>query len=57
MAVHLADVFSTEDLLVNLSETRASASALSCDLAFDLGEELLADRVHGGVGQPTATSR
>lgn len=58
---------STEDLLVNLSETLASANALSCDLAFDLEgskrEELLgvaqlielalllADRVHDGVGQ------
>ncbi|MGR3886224.1 hypothetical protein FW764_04505 [Pseudomonas sp. 1152_12] len=27
---------STEDLLVNLSETLASAHALSCDFAFDL---------------------
>ncbi|CAI2794913.1 Uncharacterized protein PFLU_0601 [Pseudomonas [fluorescens] SBW25] len=63
----VADGFSTEDLLVNLSETLASANALSCDLAFDLEgskrEELLgvaqlielalllADRVHDGVGQ------
>ncbi|MGY2272185.1 MULTISPECIES: DUF6124 family protein [Pseudomonas] len=63
----VADGISTEDLLVNLSETLASANALSCDLAFDLEgskrEELLgvaqlielalllADRVHDGVGQ------
>ncbi|PIB65731.1 DUF6124 family protein [Pseudomonas sp. 2822-17] len=32
----VADGFSTEDLLVNLSETLASANALSCDLAFDM---------------------
>ena len=41
----VADGISTEDLLVNLSETLASANALSCDLAFDLDgpkrEELL----------------
>ena len=41
----VADGISTEDLLVNLSETLASANALSCDLAFDLEgpkrEELL----------------
>ncbi|OXS24027.1 hypothetical protein CGU37_02280 [Pseudomonas fluorescens] len=41
----VADGFSTEDLLINLSETLASANALSCDLAFNLEgsprEELL----------------
>jgi hypothetical protein len=39
------DGIPTQDLLVNLSETLASANALSCDLAFDLEgpkrEELL----------------
>ena len=69
----VADGISTEDLLVNLSETLASANALSCDLAFNLEgapreellgvaqlielAQLLADRVHSGVGQATATSR
>ena len=41
----VADGISTEDLMVNLSETLASANALSCDLAFNLEgskrEELL----------------
>ena len=62
----VADGISTEDLLVNLSETLASANALSCDLAFDLEgpkreellgvaqlielAQLLADRMHSGVG-------
>ncbi|AZF48855.1 DUF6124 family protein [Pseudomonas sp. R2-7-07] len=60
----VADGISTEDLLVNLSETLASANALSCDLAFDLEgskreellgiaqlinlAQLLADRVASG---------
>ncbi|PQZ92465.1 MULTISPECIES: DUF6124 family protein [Pseudomonas] len=68
----VADGISTEDLLVNLSETLASANALSCDLAFGLEgskrEELLgvaqlielaqslADRVHTGIGQEYAAS-
>ena len=30
----VADGISTEDLLVNLSETLASANALSCDLGL-----------------------
>ncbi|WP_236447850.1 MULTISPECIES: DUF6124 family protein [unclassified Pseudomonas] len=30
------DGISTEDLLVNLTETLASAHALTCDVAFDL---------------------
>ncbi|KMT55858.1 DUF6124 family protein [Pseudomonas fildesensis] len=67
----VADGISTEDLLVNLSETLASANALSCDIAFNLEgasreellgvaqlielAQLLADRVHDGVGQPTAS--
>ncbi|MGY2377289.1 DUF6124 family protein [Pseudomonas sp. SDO524_S393] len=62
----VADGISTEDLLVNLSETLASANALSCDLAFNLEgskreellgvaqlielAQLLADRVHTGCG-------
>ena len=32
----LIDGISTEDLLVNLTETLASAHALACDFAFDL---------------------
>jgi hypothetical protein len=68
----VADGFSTEDLLANLSETLVSANALSCDLAFDLEgpkreellgvaqlielAQLLADRVHDGVGQTTAAT-
>ena len=32
----VADGISSEDLLINLSETLASANALSCDMAFDL---------------------
>ncbi|MFL1503280.1 DUF6124 family protein [Pseudomonas sp. O64] len=32
----LIDNISTEDLLVNLTETLASAHALTCDFAFDL---------------------
>ncbi|AZF35406.1 hypothetical protein C4J87_0593 [Pseudomonas sp. R1-43-08] len=63
----VADGVSTEDLLVNLSETLASANALSCDIAFDLEgskreellgvaqlielAQLLAERAHDGVGQ------
>ena len=63
---------STEDLLVNLSETLASANALSCNLAFDLEgskreqllgvtqlielAQLLADRVHAGAAITTAAS-
>ena len=63
----VADGISTEDLLVNLIETLASANALSCDLAFSLEgskreellgvaqlidlTELLADRVHEGGGK------
>lgn len=62
----VADGISTEDLLINLSETLASANALSCDLAFGLESskreellgvallielaQLLADRVHKGLG-------
>ena len=66
----VADGISAEDLLVNLSETLASANALSCDIALNLEgapreellgvaqlielAQLLADRVHDGVGQITA---
>ncbi|WP_458371441.1 DUF6124 family protein [Pseudomonas lactis] len=62
----VADGISSEDLLVNLSETLTSANALSCDLAFDLEgskreellgvaqlielAQLLADRLHGEGG-------
>jgi hypothetical protein len=69
----VADGICTEDLLVNLSETLASANALSCDLAFNLEgskreellgvaqlielAQLLAERVHDGVGQTCAASR
>ncbi|KTC14378.1 hypothetical protein AO391_23680 [Pseudomonas marginalis ICMP 9505] len=65
----VADGISTEDLFVNLSETLASANALSCDLAFNLEgpkreellgiaqlielAQLLAERVHERVGQTT----
>ena len=68
----VADGICTEDLLVNLSETLASANALSCDLAFDLDgpkrEELLgvaqlielarllADRAQEGARRPTVAS-
>ncbi|AZE85036.1 hypothetical protein C4J98_3640 [Pseudomonas orientalis] len=68
----VADGISTEDLLVNLSETLASANALSCDLAFDLEgskreellgvaqlielAQLLADRVHAGAELTSAAS-
>ena len=68
----VADGISTEDLLVNLSETLASANALSCDLAFNLEgpkreewlgvaqlielAQLLADRLHAGAGQAAAAS-
>ena len=68
----VADGFSTEDLLVNLSETLASANALSCDLAFNLEgskreevvgvaqlielAQLLADRVHTGFGPATTAA-
>ena len=63
----VADGITTEDLLVNLNETLASANVLSCDLAFDLDgskreallgvvqlielAQLLADRVQEGTGQ------
>ncbi|WP_395609350.1 DUF6124 family protein [Pseudomonas sp. B22129] len=63
----VADGITTEDLLVNLNETLASANALSCDLAFDLDgskreallgvvqlielAQLLAARVPEGIGQ------
>ncbi|MDQ0650956.1 DUF6124 family protein [Pseudomonas cedrina] len=63
----VVDGISTEDLLVNLSETLAAANALSCDLAFNLEgpkreellgvaqlielAQLLADRVQEGAGQ------
>lgn len=69
---NVADGVSTEDLLVNLSETLASANALSCDLAFDLEgskreellgvaqlielAQLLADRVHAGAGLTSTAS-
>ena len=68
----VADGISTEDLMVNLSETLASANALSCDLAFNLEgskreellgvaqlielAQLLADRVHAGVGAATTAA-
>ena len=68
----VADGISSEDLLVNLSETLASANALSCDLAFDLEgpkreellgvaqlielAQLLADRVHAGAEPTSAAS-
>jgi len=68
----VADGINTEDLLVNLRETLASANALSCDLAFDLEgtkreellgvaqlielAQLLADRVHDWVEQTLAAS-
>ncbi|OPA95259.1 hypothetical protein BFW87_14545 [Pseudomonas fluorescens] len=68
----VADGISTEDLLVNLNETLASANALGCDLAFDLDgskreallgvvqlielAQLLADRVQEGTGQATTAS-
>jgi len=63
----VSDGISSEDLLVNLSETLASANALSCDIAFNpegaprealLGvaqlielAQLLAGRVHDAAGQ------
>ncbi|RQO43234.1 DUF6124 family protein [Pseudomonas sp. KBW05] len=69
----VADGINTEDLLVNLSETLASANALSCDLAFNLEgskreellgvaqlielAQLLADRVHDGAMQTSTASR
>ncbi|NWE17654.1 DUF6124 family protein [Pseudomonas sp. P7548] len=68
----VADGISAEDLLVNLSETLASANALSCDLAFSLEgskreellgvaqlielAQLLADRVHKGCGPATTVA-
>ncbi len=68
----VADGISNEDLLVNLSETLASVNALSCDLAFGLEgskreellgvaqlielAQLLADRVHTGIGREYAAS-
>ena len=68
----VADGISSEDLLVNLSETLASANALSCDLAFDLEgskreellgvaqlielAQLLADRLHVGGGMTNTAS-
>lgn len=69
----VADGISTEDLLVNLIETLASADALSCDLAFNLDgpkreellgvaqliglAQLLADRVQDGIGQMMTAAR
>jgi hypothetical protein len=63
----VSDGISSEDLLVNLSETLASANALSCDIAFNLEgapreallgvaqlielAQLLAGRVHDAAGQ------
>ena len=63
----MSDGISSEDLLVNLSETLASANALSCDIAFNLEgapreallgvaqlielAQLLAGRVHDAAGQ------
>jgi len=63
----VSDGISSEDLLVNLSETLASANALSCDIAFNLEgapreallgvaqlielAQLLAERVHDAAGQ------
>ncbi|WP_093530642.1 DUF6124 family protein [Pseudomonas sp. NFPP24] len=63
----MSDGISSEDLLVNLSETLASANALSCDIAFNLEgapreallgvaqlielTQLLAGRVHDAAGQ------
>ena len=68
----VADGISSEALLINLSETLASANALSCDMAFDLEgskreellgvaqlielAQLLADRLHGGGMTDTASS-
>lgn len=68
----IAAGISSEDLLVNLSETLASANALSCDLAFDLEgskreellrvaqlielAQLLADRVHADTGMTDTAS-
>lgn len=67
----VVDGISTEDLLVNLSETLESTNALICDLAFELEgsrrervlgiaqlielARLQADRVLEGVGQSTST--
>ncbi|QJI27954.1 hypothetical protein HKK55_04265 [Pseudomonas sp. ADAK18] len=66
----VTDGIGTEDLLVNLSETLASANALICDLAFELEgsrreralgiaqlielARLQADRVLEGVEQSTS---
>ena len=63
----VTDGIATEDLLVNLSETLASANALICELAFELNgsqreralgiaqlvdlSQLLADQVLDGVEQ------
>ncbi|WP_256352183.1 DUF6124 family protein [Pseudomonas yamanorum] len=65
------DGFSTEDVLVNLTETLASAHALTCDFAFELEGSrregalgiaqliemgrLLADRVLDDVAPSSAT--
>ncbi|PMV18040.1 MULTISPECIES: DUF6124 family protein [unclassified Pseudomonas] len=67
----MSDGISSEDLLVNLSETLASANALSCDIAFNLEgapreallgvaqlielAQLLAERVHDAAG-PTKSA-
>ncbi|OPA99964.1 hypothetical protein BFW87_02295 [Pseudomonas fluorescens] len=64
----LIDGISTEDLLVNLTETLASAHALTCDFAFELEgskregalgiaqlievARLLADRVLDDIAPP-----
>ncbi|MGF6099087.1 DUF6124 family protein [Pseudomonas sp. 18175] len=69
----VVDGISSEDLLVNLTETLASANALSCDLAFNLEgakreellgiaqlielAQLLADRMHDGGDQTSTASR
>ncbi|TFY86837.1 hypothetical protein DYL59_20945 [Pseudomonas kairouanensis] len=69
----VVDGISTEDLLVNLTETLASANALSCDLAFNLEgakreellgiaqlielAQLLADRMQDGGEQTSTASR
>ncbi len=69
----VVDGISSEDLLVNLTETLASAHALTCDFAFDLEgtqregalgiaqlievARLLAERVLESVEQPDVASK
>ncbi len=69
----VVDGISSEDLLVNLTETLASAHALTCDFAFDLEgtqregalgiaqlievARLLAERVLVSVDQPDVASK